>query len=378
MVLTVACRDGGVPAGSLARDGGDASSVRADPARTYTAPKPAPTDAAGFAAMRRTVGLDSALVARAQARAAALPRLHSLLVARHGELLHESYFNGRGREARANIKSASKSIISALVGIAISEGHLVGTDQKVAAFFPGYLGGNVDPRIHQVTIGHLLSMQAGLEPTSFGNYGEWVTSGNWVRSALTRDFVDDPGGRMLYSTGSTHVLSAILTEATGQSTLAYARERLFRPLGIELVPWTRDPQGIYFGGNEMHLRPREMIAFGELYRNGGRHAGDALVPEAWIRDSWTRRTSSPYNGHGYGLGWWMRRAAGHDVYFAWGYGGQYIFIVPDLELTVVMTSDAIAPRERDHNRTLHDLLAGYLIPAAEAGGSVLPDSTAFD
>jgi CubicO group peptidase (beta-lactamase class C family) len=211
-------------------------------------------------------------------------------------------------------------------------------------------------------------MQAGLEPTSFGNYGRWVASSNWVRFALQRPFVDEPGGRMLYSTGNTHMLSAILTRATGMSTLAYARAKLARPLGIELAAWTRDPQGIYFGGNEMVLRPRELLAFGELYRNGGRHDGRQIVPEDWIRASWTQRATSPFNGHGYGLGWWMRSMRGYDVYFAWGYGGQYVFIVPQLELTVVTTSDAVSPREGDHNRALHRLLVEYLIPAAERGG----------
>jgi CubicO group peptidase (beta-lactamase class C family) len=322
-----------------------------------------------------TRGLDSLLLARAFERAAELPRLYSLLVARHGEVVREEYFNGRARDRLANTKSASKSVISALVGIAIAEGHIEGLDQPIAPFFPSYIPAEADPRIRDVTIGDLLSMRAGLEPTSFGNYGRWVASSNWVRFALQRPFVDDPGGRMLYSTGSTHILSAILTRATGMSTLAYAREKLFRPLGIQLAPWTRDPQGVYFGGNEMHLRPRELFAFAELYRNGGRHEGRQLVPEEWIRNSWTRRTTSPFNGHGYGLGWWMRSAGGTDVFFAWGYGGQYAFIVPALDLTVVTTSDPVSPREGGHNRALHDLVAEFFIPAALAGDRTPPAET---
>ncbi len=316
-----------------------------------------------------TTGLDSALLALAFDSAARMPRLRSLLVARNGVLLREAYFHGATREGHANIKSASKSILSALVGIAIAEGHLAGLDQPIATLLEAEVAAHPDPRIRTVTIGHLLSMQAGLEPTSFGNYGSWVSSRNWVRNALTRPFVDDPGGRMLYSTGSSHVLSAALTRATGMSTLAYAREKLFAPLGVELRGWTTDPQGVYFGGNEMRLRPRELLAFAELYRAGGRHEGTQLVPETWIAESWRQRTTSRFNGHGYGLGWWMRERRGYDVYFAWGYGGQYAFIVPELALTVVMTSDAVAPREGDHNRALHDLLTNVLIPAAERGAA---------
>jgi CubicO group peptidase (beta-lactamase class C family) len=325
--------------------------------------------AAAVPAREPTTGLDSVLLEQAYARAAELPRLYSLLVARHGELRAERYYQGRSRERRANIKSASKSIISALVGIAIAEGHLAGLDQPIAPFFAAHLPASADPRLHSITIGNLLSMQAGLQPTSFDNYGAWVASSNWVRNAITRPFSDSPGGRMLYSTGNTHLLSAIITRTTGTNTFLYARDKLARPLGIDLVAWTRDPQGIYFGGNEMSMRPRDMITFGELYRNGGRHQGRQIVPQEWVRASWTVRTHSPYNGHGYGLGWWHRRVRGQDVYFAWGYGGQYIFVVPSLQLTVVTTSDAVSPREGDHNAALHGIVANYIIPAAEKGAA---------
>lgn len=313
-------------------------------------------------------GVDSSLLARADERAAALPRLHSLLVARHGELYLERYYRGGGRERPTNVKSASKSVLAALVGIALAEGALTGVDQPIAPFFARYLAQQPDPRARAITVGHLLSMQAGLEPTSFGNYGAWVSSRDWVRYVLTRPFVDEPGGRMLYSTGSTHLLSAILTQATGMSTHAYAQSRLFEPLGVRLPRWTRDPQGIYFGGNEMSLTPRAMLRFGELYRNGGVHEGRRVLPAEWIRDSWTPRTRSPYNGHRYGYGWWSRPAGRYTAYFAWGYGGQFIFVVPELELTVVATSQADVQREGAHLRAVHALLDEAILPAAEQGG----------
>ncbi len=323
-------------------------------------------DTVAAAAAPATHGLDGALLAEVYARAAALPRLRSLLVERQDTLVREAYFHGATAARRANIKSASKSIVSALVGIAIAEGKLKGLDQPIAPFFPRYVGGNPDPRLRRITIGNLLSMQAGLEPTSFGNYGDWVESRDWVRYVLTRRLVDDPGGRMLYSTGSTHLLSAILTQATGMSTLAYARSRLMQPLGIELAPWTRDPQGIYFGGNEMRLRPRDLLRFGSLYLHRGRFGGRQIVPEAWVADEWTPRTTSPFNGYDYGLGWWHRRSGAHDVYFAWGAGGQYLFIVPDVQLLAVMTSDAAEGHDHEHNRALHALLDD-LVQAAERG-----------
>lgn len=208
-------------------------------------------------------------------------------------------------------------------------------------------------------------MRAGLESTSFDGYGRWVTSANWVRSALARPIVAPRGGPMIYSTGNTHLLSAILTKATGMSTWAYARRKLGVPLGIDIPRWPRDPQGIYFGGNDMRLTPRAMVAVGELYRNGGRAGRRQVVPEWWVDSSFVVRTHSPFNGHGYGWGWWTRTAVDYRVNFAWGYGGQFIFIIPALRATVVMTSDAEGRREWGHLDALHELIDTYVIPVLE-------------
>ena len=314
-----------------------------------------------------TAGLDSALLARARGRLEGLAEAHSLIVARDGETHAEWYFNGRDADDRANLKSVSKSILSALVGIAIAEGRLEGIDQPIAPFFEADLPAGADPRLRTITVGDLISMRAGLEPTSFENYGAWVTSRNWVRFALARPFVDVPGGRMLYSTGNTHLLSALLTRATGASTWEYARTRLGAPLGIEIPRWQRDPQGVFFGGNDMLMRPRDVLRIGELYRNGGMHDGVQVVPREWIEQSLVVRTRSPWNGHGYGYGWWTRELAGHSAHFAWGYGGQYVFIVPDLALTIVATSEpAPRPGRRDYRSELIAAIED-VVRAAEVG-----------
>jgi CubicO group peptidase (beta-lactamase class C family) len=316
-----------------------------------------------------SVGLDSATLRAAFARAAELPRLRCLVVGRHGEVVAERCFRGPGLAAAANVKSVSKSIVSALVGVAIAEGKLEGPAQPIAPFFARYLGSAPDERKGRITIGHLLSMQSGLERTSGENYGRWVTSPDWVRFAIGRPMVDEPGGRMLYSTGNTHLLSAILTRATGESTWAFARARLAEPLGIQLPRWPTDPQGIYFGGNEMRLTPRAMFRFGELYRNQGRWEGRQVVPAGWVRESLTPRTRSPWSGEAYGYGWFLGDAGGHPMFFAWGYGGQFVFVVPDLELTVVTTSDPESPREQGHLRAVHALLDEWIVRAAELGGA---------
>lgn len=315
-----------------------------------------------------TLGLDSALLAGAFARAGQLPRLRCLLVGRHGEVRAERCFRGPGLSEFHNVKSASKSILSALVGIAIADGLLPGVDAPISSYFEEYLAADTATLRRQITIGNLLSMQSGLERTSGGNYGRWVTSSNWVRYAITRPMVAPPGGQRLYSTGNTHLLSAILTEVTGKSTYAFARDRLAGPLGIRLPGWPTDPQGIYFGGNDMRLTPRGMFRFGELYRNGGVFEGTRVVPEPWVRASLEPRTRSR-RGEGYGYGWFIGEAGGYPMFYAWGYGGQFIFVIPDLELTVVTTSDPESPREGEHLREVRTLLDEWIVPAAVVGGA---------
>jgi len=333
------------------------------------APQAAP-DLVPAAAVDRTMGLDAAEMARTVEAARRLPRLRSLLVLRDGRTLAEHRFNGGPPfDQPVNIKSASKSVMSALVGIAIARGVLSGVDQPVLSVLRSEAPPSPDPRLAQVTVGNLLSMQAGLERTSGEYYGRWVSSPNWVRSALARPFVDAPGGGMLYSTGNTHLLSAMLTKSSRRSTLQLAREWLGEPLGITIPAWSTDPQGIYFGGNEMRLSPRSLARFGELYRQGGVIDGRRVLPAAWIAQSWTPRAVSPWSGGRYGYGWFIGEAGGHPVRFAWGYGGQMVYVVPDLRLTVVMTSDAGGTRDGGHIDALHRLLAEGIVPAAVRGGT---------
>jgi CubicO group peptidase (beta-lactamase class C family) len=296
-------------------------------------------------------------------RGEALPNLNAIIVSRDGNVLFEHVFRGPALDRPVNIKSASKSVMSALVGIAVDRGVLGGVDQPVAPILKASLPADGDPRLQRITVGDLLTMRAGLERTSGANYGAWISSRNWVRDALSRPFVDEPGGRMLYSTGSTHLLSAALTRASGRSTLELARDWLGEPLGITVPAWERDPQGIYLGGNNMALSPRALVRFGELYRNGGMANGKRVLSEEWIRRSWTPVTQSMFTGHGYGLGWFSTDLAGHRVNYAWGYGGQMLYVVPDLGLTIAMTSSTDRyERGSGYVDNLHRLVSDIIIP----------------
>ncbi len=303
----------------------------------------------------------SSVLAPAVGAARELPRLYSLLVSRRGEVILEQYFNGRRATTPANVKSVSKSIISALVGIA-ADRKLLSLDQPIAKYFP-----ELPEAKRTITIEQLLTMQSGLESTSNRNYGAWVQSGNWVRHALAQPFVAAPGTQMIYSTGNTHILSAILTKATGKSTWQFAQETLAKPLGFSLPQWVRDPQGIYFGGNEMVMTPRQMLALGELYRNGGLVDGRQILSKGFIDETFEPRGRSRISGREYGYGWWMRDMAGRQAYYAWGFGGQYIVLVPSLDLTVVSTSAAtVSEDRRDHRRTVEEIIEQLVVAALGA------------
>ena len=310
---------------------------------------------------------DAVLLKRGLADAAKLPRLHALIVAYDGTPVIERVFRGPGFDIPVNIKSASKTVIAALVGIAIDRVVLKDAGQTIVPLLGARVPPGLDARVATITLDNLLTMRAGLQRTSGAeNYGPWVTSGNWVHYALSRPFEDVPGGAMLYSTGNTHLLSAILTDTTRRTTLDLAREWLGKPLGIAIPSWTRDPQGVYFGGNEMALSPRALLKFGEMYRNGGLAGGTRVVSADWVRASWTPRTSDR-GGQFYGYTWFITQASGHAVYYAWGFGGQMLYVVPSLSLTVVATSDANTRSTDDGYRCqLHDLVAKDFVPAAMA------------
>ena len=296
-------------------------------------------------------------------QAASLNPLNSLLISWKGEIVAERYYRGMRANRTVNVKSVSKSLISPLVGIAIRDSLLEGVHQKLVDLLPDYASHIEETHRDEILLHHVLSMTTGLEGTSFQNYGPWVASSDWIKFALERPAVCHPSSCMTYSTGNSHLISVILSEVSGENLHSYARDVLFRPLGIPLYAWDRDPLGYYLGGNNMALRPRDMMRFGEMLKDEGQYNGVQLVPASWIKRMWDVYAISPWNGHRHGYFWWSRTFGGERTHFAWGYGGQYIFIVPRLDLVVVMTSSLTnRPRGVDHNRVVQEFLAEEIIP----------------
>ena len=291
-----------------------------------------------------------------------LNAVDSLLVTRHGRIVLEATYAPFRAGLKHHIYSSTKSVTSTLVGMALGDGALDNTERKALDFFPGRTIANLDDAKKAITVQHLLDMTSGLAWTE-GLSGPpetviaMIRSPDWVQFVLDRPMATAPGERFYYDSGNSHLLSAILTTATRSNTWRFANDTLGKPLGFSFPQWPQDPQGIYFGGNDMLMTPRQMVAFGELYLNRGRAGGAQVVPESWVDQSLVPRGRSPISGNEYGYGWWIREMGGQRAYYAWGFGGQYIFVVPDLEMVVVTTSaSTVAEDRRSHRVSVFDLV----------------------
>lgn len=300
---------------------------------------------------------------------AQIGRISSLILYQNEAVVLDYFAQGAALNRPINIKSASKSLLNALVGIALERGELKTLDAPVADYLPNYFKRipEGDPR-REITIRHLLTLSSGQPSTSIYNYGAWVTSKDWVAYWLAQTPVAAPGRRFIYSTGDTHLLAAVLTKAVDMPLRSYAQRHLFDPLGVEIGAWDRDPQGIYFGGNNVALSPNALLKFGKLYLDGGSVEGRQILTSEWIKESWTPRfIRSSFNGrHDYGYLWWRADFGGHSTWFAWGYGGQFLFVIPSLDAVVVITGDPDAP-SRGGNEVVYSMMDDTIVPYLAQG-----------
>lgn len=292
--------------------------------------------------------------------------ISSILISQRGELITEQYYGSMNAARGHNIKSASKSVLSILAGIAIDKGYLEGVEQEIGEFFPEYFGNDIESDKAKITIEDLLTMRSGLASTSRSNYGRWVTSSDWIRYALDRPMQGRPGQDRIYSTGNTHLLAVILHRATGLNTLQFANRYLFGPMNIEITGWDRDPQGYFLGGNNMAMRPADMVKIGRLMMDLGKYNGEQLVSENWIIQS-----VKPVTGRGgrnnYGYLWFRRMAGDYHMVYAFGNGGQYIFMMPELDSVITVTTrNGSGQSTRNYRRQLFDIIDRDIVPLLEA------------
>ncbi len=201
-----------------------------------------------------------------------------------------------------------------------------------------------DRRRGAITVRDLLTMTSGLDPESPWDIDDIDARGEpWVAGVLRSPLVADPGAVFAYNNGASHLLSAMVTAAAGRHLDEVAAERLFAPLGIRAGSWPRDPQHLPVGYGGLHLAPRDLLRLGLLYLHGGRVDGERVVDAAWVQGATTRRVGGSWPERtDYGHLWWVDVVAGRPAFFAGGHGGQYVLVVPELELVVVTVGDADA------------------------------------
>lgn len=289
--------------------------------------------------------------------------LYSLLIVHNGYLVYENYFGYSARENELNhIRSCTTSVTSILVGIAITQGYIGSVHDYVLDYFPDRAFTNMDAWKEAITIEHLLTMTSGLlweearipvdNPQS--DYYIMTHSSNWVQWILDRPMEHAPGEFWEYNTGASHLLSAIISEATGMNTSVFADEFLFTPLGITSFQWLEDPQGIAAGGSDLYLRPRDMAKIGFLYLQEGIWDGQIIVPHSWVVASTTTfHTIFPIaQSHGYGYEWWthprIHAFAAHDFL------GQRIWVLPVYDLVVILTGYS-------HSIRHHNIVEDYIM-----------------
>lgn len=293
--------------------------------------------------------------------------IDGIVIVRRGHLVFESYLAPYDADTVHNLKSSSKSVLSALVGIALREKLLDGLDQRLSELFPEYFTSVDDPRKRDITLRHLLTMTAGLEwEENSPESDELWRSSDWIGAAIGLPLTDAPGERFVYSTALTHLASAAIARRSGMTTRAFAEKYLFDPLGIRAGLWRRDPQGFHRGGFDLFLTPRDMARFGYLYLRNGTWNGRQIVPREWVVES-TRSQVKTGGWAGideYGYWWWIDPAA----YVAIGLGGQVIAVFPEQDLVVVFT--AAGPGD-----VPFALLRKYVLPAVRPG-KLPPDPAA--
>ena len=277
------------------------------------------------------------------------PDLHGLLIVRHGYLVVEEYFDGWSAGRLHTQQSVSKSFTSALVGIAIEQGAMRGVEEKVLDFFPDVDGiANLDDRKRRLTVEDLLTMRSGTDYHERGSDSPHSRlnrlARGWDRFYLDRPMVSDPGSRFQYDSGGVILLSSLLQRRTGLHADRFAERHLFAPLEITGSSWFRNRDGHPHTGGGLSLRPRDMAKLGLLYLRKGRWGDRQVVPASWVERSTRRHVDLDREPHntGYGYLWWIYEpdpggSSGEEVYAAAGFQGQYIFVVPEHDLVVVVT-----------------------------------------
>jgi CubicO group peptidase (beta-lactamase class C family) len=300
------------------------------------------------------------------------PRLDSLLIVRNGKLVVEEYFRGYNHVKTHTLQSVTKSFTSAMIGIAIHQGKIKGVHEKILGFFPGYKVKNMDKRKAAMKLQDLLTMRSGTDYHERGSDSPHFQLNRlpkgWDRFYLNRKMINPPGSHFLYDSGGVILMSSLLKARAGTHADGFAEEYLFKPLEIRETSWFKNSEGHPHTGGGLDLRPRDMAKFGQLYLQKGKWLGKQVVPAQWVEES-TRMHVKLHEQKqgvvGYGYLWWILapdpNGNGKDlIYAAMGFRAQYIFVIPEHNMVVVVTGDTYSYQDQ---RKPVNFLYSHILPA---------------
>lgn len=300
------------------------------------------------------------------------PLLSAVVVVRGGEIVFERNYGGYLPDQPFHTWSVSKSVTNIAVGLALEEGVLTSLDQTLGDLIPDRIPPGADPRVADITVEQLLTMTSGWAWDGRVNFARFVETDD-LDLMLARPLQCAPGACFEYDSGSSNLLSFVIQELTGQLMVDYLQPRLFEPLGIERPGWIVTEDGANRGGGGLYLTPRDMAKIGFLYLNQGRWNDQQIVSAEWVARSTNAHASGAgffsgtnIGGGSYGYHWWVAETVAGPAFVAFGYGGQLIYVVPNLDLVVVTgyaEADAARPDLQQHPRAVIEEL---IIPAAMA------------
>lgn len=300
------------------------------------------------------------------------PNVNGIVVLKHGELLLERYYDVDANDTH-NPRSVGKTFASAMLGVALDEGHIESLDQTLADFYALDDYDNPSDVKASVTLEQLLTMTSGFDGNddnmdSPGNEEGMYPQDDWVRWTLNLPMASDraPGERWAYFTAGVVVLGDVLHQSLPGGLEDYADETLFEPLGIRNYRWQHTPQGVANTAGGIQLTPRGFAVFGQLYKNGGTYNGQRILSENWVRESLTPRVDVRTDGiDRYGYLWWHKHyevdGERYAVAYASGNGGNKIFVFDELPLVIAVTASAYG--QRYMHRQVDEILRDYLLPA---------------
>ncbi len=285
------------------------------------------------------VGLaEGQLIAAGDYAAVNMPDITGIVVVRNNGLAYERYFGGEyGIEDPINVRSITKCVTGTLVGMAIDDG-LLSLSSTIGETIPDLIPANADPRTASITIENILTMSGGWAWDIHTDWGTLTAAPNWTELTLGLPVVYEPGSFYAYNTGGSHLLGVITQKVVGEDLADYADRRLWQPLGIAKPEWQRSPEGVVSGGSGVELTPRDAAKFGLLSLRNGQWGDRSLISEGWFPEATRFHLQGDTTGYaGYGYQWWVvDYENGFHAYFGLGFGSNYVYVVPALDLVVVV------------------------------------------